>query len=83
MLDRQDHVVRRDVTLGSQQDGLQVIAKGLEPGARVVIDGLQHIKPGTEVSPKVVPMPVPRPDELPQSPPAVIQGSPAAQAASK
>jgi RND family efflux transporter MFP subunit len=80
VLDEQDRVVRRDVTLGSQQDGLQVIAKGLEPGERVVINGLQHIKPGTAVSPKLVPMPVPRSGELPQTPPAVLQNPPAAQA---
>jgi multidrug efflux system membrane fusion protein len=46
------------VTLGGIQDGLQVIAMGLAPKERVVISGMQHVKPGGKVTPKLIPMPV-------------------------
>jgi RND family efflux transporter MFP subunit len=58
VLNDQDEVARRDVTLGGIQDGLQVIAKGLAPKERVVISGMQHVKPGGKVTPKLIPMPV-------------------------
>jgi RND family efflux transporter MFP subunit len=58
VLDDQDKIVRRDVTLGGLQDQLQVITSGLKPKERVVISGLQHVKPGSKVTPELVPMPV-------------------------
>lgn len=47
----------REVKLGSQQDGLQVIASGLTAGDRIVVNGLQRIKPGDSVVPHLIPMP--------------------------
>jgi multidrug efflux system membrane fusion protein len=35
---------------------LRVIANGLNPGERVVVEGLQRVRPGAEVSPTEVPM---------------------------
>ncbi len=58
VLNDQDEIVRRDVTLGGLQDNLQVITSGLKPKERVVISGLQHVKPGGKVTPTLVPMPV-------------------------
>jgi RND family efflux transporter MFP subunit len=58
VLNDQDEIERRDVTLGGLQDNLQVITSGLKPKERVVISGLQHVKPGGKVTPKLVPMPV-------------------------
>jgi RND family efflux transporter MFP subunit len=58
VLDDQDKIVRRDVTLGGLQDNLQVITSGLKPKERVVISGLQHVKPESKVTPELVPMPV-------------------------
>jgi RND family efflux transporter MFP subunit len=58
VINDQDEVARRDVTLGGIQDGLQVIAKGLASKERVVISGMQHVKPGGKVTPKLIPMPV-------------------------
>jgi multidrug efflux system membrane fusion protein len=46
------------VKLGGLQDGLQVISSGLGPKERVVISGMQHVKPGGKVTPKLIPMPV-------------------------
>jgi multidrug efflux system membrane fusion protein len=57
VLDDNDHVVRRDVTLGTQQGPLQVITEGLKAGERVVVSGLQHVRPGMTVTPRLVPMP--------------------------
>jgi multidrug efflux system membrane fusion protein len=40
----------RRVTLGRLTDGLRIIADGLAPGERVVINGLQRARPGARVS---------------------------------
>ena len=61
----QDEVVQRPVKLGGIQDGLQVIASGLKPGDHVIVDGLQHVHTGSKVKPKLVPMPLPTPQEQP------------------
>ncbi len=45
-----DHkVAYRGITLGQVFDGLQAIEKGLNADDRVVVDGLQRIRPGMEV----------------------------------
>jgi multidrug efflux system membrane fusion protein len=40
------------VTTGELRGGLRVIQSGLEPGDRVVIDGLTRAIPGSKVTPK-------------------------------
>jgi RND family efflux transporter MFP subunit len=64
VIDSQDRVVRNDVTLGTARGGLQAIASGITANDRVVINGIQRVKAGMVVHPKLVPMPVPRPDEF-------------------
>ena len=76
VLDEHDRVVRREVQLGSVHDGLQEIVKGVTADDRVIIEGLQHVRPGTTVAPRLVEMPVPRTDDLPQTPPAVLKSPP-------
>jgi multidrug efflux system membrane fusion protein len=45
-----DKVAYREVSLGRQVDDGQRIARaGLKPGDRVVVDGLQHVRPDTRV----------------------------------
>jgi membrane fusion protein (multidrug efflux system) len=44
-----DIVERRPVTLGELQAGAWVIASGLVPGDRVIVDGLQKVQPGQAV----------------------------------
>ena len=39
----------RKVVAGMTHDGLRVITKGLDPGASVIVDGLQMIRPGLPV----------------------------------
>ncbi|MBP2314669.1 efflux RND transporter periplasmic adaptor subunit [Azospirillum soli] len=52
----EDRVEYRAVKLGPLQDGLRVVTAGLSSGERVVVNGLQHARPGTQVSPKTVAM---------------------------
>ena len=46
----------REVTLGAPANGLRVVTQGLKAGERVVVNGLQHVRPGALVEPTVVPM---------------------------
>jgi multidrug efflux system membrane fusion protein len=46
----------REVTLGAPVNGLRVVTKGLKAGERVVVNGLQHIRPGALVAPATVTM---------------------------
>ena len=46
----------RFVELGPLIDDLRVIRKGLSPGDVIVVNGLQHVKPGERVSPTRVAM---------------------------
>lgn len=57
VLDDQNRAVRRNVQLGTQQEGFQVITKGLKPDERVVLYGIQHVRSGMVVNPKLVEMP--------------------------
>lgn len=56
VVDKANKVVYRAVTLGLLFDGLQSIESGLEPGERVVVEGLQRIQPGVLVKPEAVAM---------------------------
>jgi RND family efflux transporter MFP subunit len=53
--DDSDPVYRR-VQVGRLHQGLRVIAEGLAKNDKVVVSGLQRIRPGMKVSPKVVAM---------------------------
>ncbi|CAL8977441.1 Efflux pump periplasmic linker BepF [Rhodoplanes serenus] len=46
----------RTVALGAHVDGLRVVTRGLEAGERIVVNGLQKVRPGATVDPKPVPM---------------------------
>lgn len=45
----------RPVELGRLVDGLRVVKAGLEPGERIVVEGMQHVRPGMKVVAKDVP----------------------------
>lgn len=47
-----DVVARRTVEPGSLTEGMRVIRSGLKPGERVIVEGLQRVRPGTPVTPK-------------------------------
>lgn len=46
----------REVKLGPQVQGLRVIAEGLQKGEKIVVNGLQRARPGSEVIPEMVEM---------------------------
>jgi len=46
----------REVTLGDTVNGLRIVTSGLQAGQRVVVNGLQHVKPGMTVDAEIVPM---------------------------
>ena len=50
----QNVVEYRAVTLGVQSDSLREIVTGLQPGASVIIDGIQRARPGLTVNPHPV-----------------------------
>jgi len=51
-----DKAEYREVTLGAPAHGLRVVSAGLKAGERVIVNGLQHVRPGTVVAPQAVPM---------------------------
>ncbi len=53
---RDNKTAYREVKLGAMTDDLRIITKGLNAGDRVIIAGLQHVKPGDEVAPEPVAM---------------------------
>jgi RND family efflux transporter MFP subunit len=53
----QNKVVSRPVRLGALHDGLRAIEDGLKPGERVIVNGLQQVRPGLTVEPRLVDMP--------------------------
>jgi RND family efflux transporter MFP subunit len=57
VVNEKDEVAARAVRLGALHDGLRAIEDGLKPGDRVIVNGLQLVRPGITVEPKLVPMP--------------------------
>ncbi|OLP54741.1 efflux transporter periplasmic adaptor subunit [Rhizobium rhizosphaerae] len=51
VVDGENKVGYRQVELGSAVDGLRIVEKGLNPGDRIVVNGLQRIRPGAVVAP--------------------------------
>lgn len=49
LVNEKDEVVNRRVTLGTLHEGLRVIDEGVKAGDRVIINGLQRVRPGAEV----------------------------------
>lgn len=54
-----NEVLSRPVRVGALHDGLREITDGLKPGERVIVTGLQQVRPGAVVEPTLVPMPLP------------------------
>src|SRR6266699_2789964 len=58
VVDGDNKVVSRPVSLGALHDGLREITDGVKPGERVIVNGLQQVRPGITVEPKLVDMAV-------------------------
>ncbi len=52
VVDNQNRVQYRRVEVGKLQHGERVILAGLAPSERIVVSGLQRVRPGAEVSPR-------------------------------
>jgi RND family efflux transporter MFP subunit len=76
VVDRENKVGYRRVTLGQMFDGLQAIEDGLEAGEPVVVNGLQRIRPGLTVE-------AARVDMAGLATPARAENTPAEQVAAK
>lgn len=46
----------REVTLGAHANGLRIVTSGLQPQERVIVNGLQRVRPGALVAPQPVAM---------------------------
>jgi multidrug efflux system membrane fusion protein len=51
-----DKVEYRAITTGPVVDGLRVVRDGVKPGERIIVNGLQRVRPGMVVKPRMVPM---------------------------
>jgi len=56
VVDGDNKTAYREVHLGNQQDGLRIVENGLKPGERIVVNGLQRVRPGDAVMPHPVAM---------------------------
>jgi RND family efflux transporter MFP subunit len=52
VVDAQNKVSIRNVKIGDRQGTMWIIADGLKPGERIVVEGIQKVGPGAEVNPK-------------------------------
>ncbi|KAB7645640.1 efflux RND transporter periplasmic adaptor subunit [Polymorphobacter fuscus] len=62
-------VSARPLTLGPNVEGLRVVRSGLNPGDRIIIEGVQRARPGMKVSPKAGKIVPPAPGTGPTVPP--------------
>jgi RND family efflux transporter MFP subunit len=73
VVDGKNKVVYRAVQIGAFQKGLRVIETGLAAGEKFIVNGLQRVKPGDTVRPKLIAgaqPPATGPSKLVQSPKA-------------
>jgi multidrug efflux system membrane fusion protein len=59
VVDRDRKVLYRTVKVGPLEEGYRVVVDGLKPGERVILSGVQRVKPGIEVNPKPYNGPLP------------------------
>lgn len=56
VVDENNQLEYRPVELGANIKGLRIVKKGLDSGDTIVVNGLQRVRPGMQVSPKQVAM---------------------------
>lgn len=56
VVDKNNNSAYREVKTGATQDGLVIVESGLQPGERIVVNGLQRVHPGAPVTPQAVDM---------------------------
>jgi multidrug efflux system membrane fusion protein len=55
-LTKDNHIEYRLVELGPEINGLRVVTRGLAPSELIVVNGMQHVRPGQSVAPTRVAM---------------------------
>jgi multidrug efflux system membrane fusion protein len=45
----------REITLGATANGQRIVTSGLKPGERIIVNGLQRVRPGMPVAPQPAP----------------------------
>jgi multidrug efflux system membrane fusion protein len=56
VVNKENTVEYRPVTLGPNLNGLRIVRSGLAAGESVVVNGLQRVRPGAKVDPMLAPM---------------------------
>jgi membrane fusion protein, multidrug efflux system len=56
VVDQENKAAYREVALGAVADGLRIVTSGLTAGERIVVNGLQRVRPGALLAPQVVAM---------------------------
>jgi multidrug efflux system membrane fusion protein len=56
VVDQNNHVVYREISVGDMQGNLRVVKGGLKAGDRIVVNGIQRVRPGDAVRAHMVPM---------------------------
>lgn len=56
VVDAGNRTAYREVQLGAVHEGLRIVESGLKRGERIVVNGLQRVRPGDAVTPQVVAM---------------------------
>jgi membrane fusion protein (multidrug efflux system) len=49
VVDDQNRVSLRTVSVGDRSEDNLIVLQGLSPGERVIVEGMQKVKPGSEV----------------------------------
>ena len=80
VLNDKNEVTYRRVKVGALEGGLRVIEEGLAMGEKVIVTGLQRIRPGARVDPKMVAMTAQEPTVVPGPPPKAATASATAAA---
>jgi len=52
VVDSDNKAEYREITLGASVDGLRVVTRGLKSGERIVVNGLQRVRPGALIAPQ-------------------------------
>jgi len=56
VVDKDNKAQYREIQLGNNVEGLRAVTKGLNAGERIVVNGIQRVRPGAAVVPEMVAM---------------------------
>lgn len=56
VVDKANHVEYREINPGNLHEGMRIVTSGLQPGERVIVNGMQRVRPNDSVQPRTVGM---------------------------